>query len=128
MCDLEKQLMNELNSSVDIYRFRKNMLNEWLNFKMYKTLEPSIDKKAQEYWKYISMAFFNDPNKIATENPKAELTQKSIDLLNKLNDIDDILKKVIIMSNEKYIRYFNVLTEKNVSLQSLTVAIRNLGE
>lgn len=130
MCDLqtelmEKELIENLNC-VDPLEFRKQLLGEWYRFKINKTLEPDNDKKAEDYWKYISMAFFSDPDAIFKQNPSSKLSNKSIVYLNKLNDMEDILKKVIIISNKKHIKYLNVLTEKNVSLASLVVAIRNL--
>jgi hypothetical protein len=120
--------LNKHLDLVDIERFRKDMLNEWVNFKRYKTLDPFYDKKGEEYWKYISMAFFNDPNLIFKEKVDVLLSERATYILNKLNDTEEILKKVIIISNQKHIRYFNLLANKNISLQSLIVAIKNLPE
>ena len=120
----EEILFAELNK-VDIGTFREQMFNYFLN---YKNLKPFDDKKANDYWMYIGMAFFNDPNIKNRLQSNQPLTPKSLEMIDKLNQIDEILNKVIVITNQKYIGIFNFLSEKNVSLQSLVIAIKNLPE
>jgi len=120
----EEILFAELNK-VDIGTFREQMFKYFLN---YKNLKPFDDKKANDYWRYIGMAFFNDPNIKNRLQSNQPLTPKSLEMIDKLNQIDEILNKVILISNEKYMGIFNFLTEKNVSLESLVIAIKNLPE
>lgn len=120
----DKHVLNILEN-VNILNFRNLIFDEYLKFQYFKKKDP-IDKKSLEYWRFVGMVFFNDPDIFKYEESNNYITHSAIELINKLNEIEDIKKKVILLTHPDYISGFNLLISKNIQFYHIVKCIQNL--